>query len=74
MDKEKIKAEIITFIIGISSFFILDLFFWICNIFKYSYVNTNFIFTFLFGSIIYSLIWAISKKSSIATKKSVTPS
>jgi hypothetical protein len=64
---DNIKKQIITICIGCSIFFILDLFFWILNIFDYSFIEYNGIFDLIFSLIIYSLFWSICKSSSKST-------
>ena len=62
-----IKSVIITAFIALNLFVLADMFFKIYTFGNYNIVNNTILFTMLFGVIIYSLILAIFKKSSIAT-------
>ena len=68
MNTKEMKSEIITILLGITVFLILDIFYYLINIGTISFIRNNELFTLVISTIVFSFGFSAFKKSSKSLK------
>lgn len=68
MNTKEMKSEVITILLGITVFLILDIFYYLINIGTISFIRNNELFTLVISAIVFSFLLSVFKKSSKSLK------